>query len=497
MTDIRGDEHDNQLPPVGQSNAGDDRIWGLEGDDYINGGAGNDELFGGAGADEMFGGAGVDTLSYWDNRSIGVAIDLTALTASGGEANGDIIHGDIENVIGTDYSDRLTGSAADNFLNGGNGWGNDVLYGLGGDDVLWGSLGHDKLYGGAGNDTLKGYQGNNQLYGGDGNDVLEADDGIDILDGGAGNDILRANTNSTTPDADQLRGGAGADEMDGGAGSDTASYSEGTIGVTVNLTTGVGSGGNAQGDKLSNIENIIGTSAADRLTGNTDANTLTGGNGNDTLSGMDGADTLDGGAGTDTLTGDFGNDILRGGAGADRLDGGLSIDTVAYSESSVGVSINLATGKGSGGNAQGDVYVGVENANGSTGADTITGNSGANALRGMAGADTLTGGGGADRFVFGSTGESVGTARDIIADFSHVQGDRIDLALIDASTKVAGDQAFKFIGAQGFHGVAGELRATVSGGYTYVDGDVNGDKIIDLHIALANHPGLVSGDFVL
>ncbi len=45
--------------------------------------------------------------------------------------------------------------------------------------------------------------------------------------------------------------------------------------------------------------------------------------------------------------------------------------------------------------------------------------------------------------------------------------------------------------------VAGELRATVVNGVTYVAGDVNGDKAIDLHVALTNHPALVAGDFVL
>ncbi|WP_225768428.1 hypothetical protein [Inquilinus sp. Marseille-Q2685] len=45
--------------------------------------------------------------------------------------------------------------------------------------------------------------------------------------------------------------------------------------------------------------------------------------------------------------------------------------------------------------------------------------------------------------------------------------------------------------------MAGELRATVVNGVTYVAGDVNGDKAIDLHVALTNHPALVAGDFVL
>jgi Ca2+-binding RTX toxin-like protein len=501
MTIFVGDDNDNQIPQSGQSNAGDDSMDGRGGNDYLDGGIGNDYLVGGAGGDTMIGGAGIDTISYWNASGAGVVINLTTMTASGAgsEAQGDVISG-FENIEGVNHDqgqDILTGSAIANRIDGMGG--NDRIDGMGGDDRLYGGTGNDVIAGGSGNDYIEDLDQDNQLSGGDGNDRIVTGTGSNTLDGGNGDDVLDADPGFYNEnEVNVLRGGAGADRIIGSfAKNDTATYSEGAVGVAINLTAGAASGGNAQGDVLSDIEHLIGSAGNDRLTGNTDANTLTGGNGNDALSGMDGADRLDGGAGTDTLTGDFGNDILRGGAGADRLDGGLSIDTVAYSESSVGVSINLATGKGSGGNAQGDVYVAVENANGSTGADTIIGNSGGNALRGMAGADYLTGGGGADHFVFGSTGESVGAARDVITDFSHAQGDRIDLTLIDASTKVAGDQAFHFIGAHAFSGVAGELRATVSGGYTYVDGDVNGDKVIDLHIAVANHPALVTGDFVL
>ncbi|MGK9234447.1 calcium-binding protein [Inquilinus limosus] len=528
MTFFEGDDNDNQIPQPGQSNAGDDTMYGRGGDDFLDGGTGNDYLIGGAGGDMLAGGAGIDTISYWDADGPGVVVNLTTMTASGSgsEAQGDTISG-FENIEGVNHNeghDALTGSAVANKI-----WGlggNDRIYGMDGNDTLIGGTGDDVIYGGNGSDYIEDLDQNNRLYGGDGNDRILAGGFHDTVDGGAGDDWLSCDRGSYYEDeVNVLRGGAGADRIIGSfAKNDTATYSEGSVGVIVNLTTGSASGGNAQGDVLSGIEHLVGSSGHDRLTGNTGANTLTGGGGNDVLSGMDGSDRLDGGAGTDVLTGDFGtdtllggtgndnldgglsndsllggdgNDVLRGGAGADRLEGGLNVDTIAYSESNVGVTINLATGKGSGGNAQGDVYVGIENANGSTGADTIIGNGGANALRGMAGADRLTGGAGADHFVFGATGESVGTARDIIADFSHAQGDRINLALIDANAKVAGDQAFTFIGTQAFHGVAGELRAAVVGGYTHVDGDVNGDKVIDLHIALANHPALVAGDFIL
>jgi len=79
----------------------------------------------------------------------------------------------------------------------------------------------------------------------------------------------------------------------------------------VSLTTGQGSGGDAQGDTLATIENLTGSAFNDYLTGSSAANTLVGLNGNDTLSGSGGADTLIGGAGNDTLTGGSGGDFFQ------------------------------------------------------------------------------------------------------------------------------------------------------------------------------------------
>ncbi len=77
--------------------------------------------------------------------------------------------------------------------------------------------------------------------------------GNDILLGGAGNDTLI--------------GGGGADSLQGGAGVDTADYSGSAAPVTVNLTTGTGSGGDAQGDTLTGVDNLIGSFGDDSLTG--------------------------------------------------------------------------------------------------------------------------------------------------------------------------------------------------------------------------------------
>ena len=96
-------------------------------------------------------------------------------------------------------------------------------------------------------------------------DVLRGLGGDDMLYGGSGNDTLD--------------GGPGADTLMGGPGMDTADYSLSAAGVTVNLLTGLGSGGDAQGDMLTGIENIIGSANDDVLAGDGGANIFAGGPG--------------------------------------------------------------------------------------------------------------------------------------------------------------------------------------------------------------------------
>ena len=61
----------------------------------------------------------------------------------------------------------------------------------------------------------------------------------------------------------------------------------------------------------------------------------------------------------------------------------------------------------------------------------------------------------------------------------------------------AGNQAFSFIGAGLYTGVAGQLRYSAVGGVTTIAGDVNGDGASDFHIALTGTFTLVAGDFQL
>ena len=360
-------------------NAGNDGLWGGHGDDVLEGGAG---------ADRLFGGTGTDTVSY-RSSDMGVAVNLKEGAAAGGHAQGDTIT-DVENLTGSVYRDvlvgddganRLDGDGGDDELKGGLGndrllgnLGDDRLYGGGGSDELRGSEGNDRLFGEAGEDSLYGGDDDDELHGGDNNDQLFGEVGDDRLDGGAGNDALNGGDGN-----DRLIGEAGADDMDGGSGIDWVSYQESDAGVTVDLTEGTAEGGHAQGDVMTNVENLVGSGYADVLTGDAAANTLQG---------------LDG---DDELRGNGGNDVLEGGAGADQLDGGAGVDAVSYRDSDAGITVNLAGGPGEGGHAEGDVMTGIENVIGSGYDDRITGDDTANRLEGGDGDDQLRGGGGADR----------------------------------------------------------------------------------------------------
>ena len=94
---------------------------------------------------------------------------------------------------------------------------------------------------------------------------------------------------------------------------------------------------------------------------------------------------------------------------------------------------------------------------------------GADILTGGLGRDILLGGSERDLFDLNNIKETKRGApnRDQILDFqpgTNITGDDIDLRTIDAKTGV-GATAFKFIGAQHFHHVKGELHYVKSGGH--------------------------------
>ncbi|MFI0846969.1 beta strand repeat-containing protein [Mesorhizobium sp. IMUNJ 23232] len=427
---------------------GNDFVDALGGDDVAIGWSGDDVVRGGEGADAIIGGllnaagvitnSGIDAADYTTSVG-GVTIDLSVTVSEvrpmlginiqftaasqgfGGDAEGDYLQG-IVNLIGSNTSgDNITGNAGANTVNG-----------QGGDDVLSGN------------------------------------DGNDILLGGAAND--------------RLIGGGGADSLQGGAGlADTADYSASAAPVTVNLTTGTGSDGDAQGDTLTGIERLIGSTGNDTLIGSSFTDdTLIGGAGADVLTGNGGIDTADysassaavsvslaagtgtggdaqgdtltgitnaigsafddalTGIGAGTLDGQDGNDrlsggsVMNGGAGNDSLlgsslietlNGGTDNDTVSYANSATGVTVNLSLSGSqvSLGDASGDTLTGIENLRGSIFVDTLTGDAGDNILNdgGFGGADTLTGGGGNDSY-------SVYNAGAVIIEIGGEGSDRVN-----------------------------------------------------------------------
>jgi len=125
----------------------------------------------------------------------------------------------------------------------------------------------------------------------------------------------------------------------------------------------------------------------------------------------------------------------------------------------------------------------------------LTGKATNDTLIGGLGLDTLTGGLGSDTFKFNNINETgiTVTIQDIITDFNHSEGDKIDFSAIDANSALANDQAFNFVGSANFTKQAGELHFTKG----ILEGDTNGDAKADFSIKLNGVTDLVSADFVL
>lgn len=387
---LHGSNHNDTLTGDGNRNV----IYGRTGDDALNGLAGNDTLRGDAGADALDGGTGIDW-AYYTNSPTGVDVNLTTGVGANGDAAGDTLT-NIERIYGSNHADVLTGDALANTLYGRDG--DDTLNGAGGNDILRGDAGADAHDGGDGNDwvyytnsaagvtvnlalnTATGgdatgdtFTSIERVHGSNHDDSITGDGANNSLYGRTGDDSLIGGNGN-----DVLRGDGGADALDGGDGFDWAFYQNSPAGVQVDLSTGLASGGHAEGDTLANIERIHGSNHNDTLTGDANRNYLYGRTGDDTLSGGDE------------------NDVLRGDAGADAIDGGNGNDWAHYINSNAGVHINLALGTASGGHAQGDVLSNIEYVHGSNHDDTLTGDGVRNVLYGRLGNDVIIGGGGND-----------------------------------------------------------------------------------------------------
>ena len=393
--------------------AGNDILDGGRGDDIdtLRGGKGDDFLQGHEGADILNGGEGDEVIGDWvsySNSELGVRVSLVAtgglqvdfdepdpdtpnpltdgFSPNENEAVGDLIS-DIENIAGSDKNDWLTG---DEFAN-----------------ILHGDDGADIIEGGEGADTAS-YVGSDAAV----NIALDADGSASRIEGGhAEGDTLtsienlvgsaHADTLTGNELTNILEGGDGGDTIDGGEGEgeDIASYRISDAGVRIALADDGGltrgSGGHAEGDRLTNIQHLTGSAHADTLTGNNLKNTLNGGAGGDTLNGGAGVDTLNGDAGADTLNGDEGEDILNGGEGGDTLNGGADNDVLNGDAGNDILNGDDGEDTLNGGDGNDTLYGGAD-------VDTLYGNAGDDTLEGDAGQDILNGDGGNDTLYGGA-----------------------------------------------------------------------------------------------
>jgi Ca2+-binding RTX toxin-like protein len=264
--DLEGTQGDDVIDGGGggdkiDAKFGDDTIYGGDGPDNIIGGPGIPDDCGNSGCtkfdtDTVWGGEGSDTIDY-SSRVDNLTIAIDGSQKSGGFMENDDLH-QMENADG--------------------GSGNDTIYG---------NAYSNSLTGGPGGDGIVGHQGNDYLSGGPGNDFLDGDAGNDYVVGGEDNDILEA--------------AGGNDSLYGATGRDRVSYDDAGAGVTAHIGTS-GNGTAGENDTIgTDVEDLEGSSHADKLYGNAWGNVLIGDGQADLLVGGGGADTEQGGPGPDTL----------------------------------------------------------------------------------------------------------------------------------------------------------------------------------------------------
>lgn len=447
---------------------GDDIVHGREGNDKISTGAGDDIIVVGgisSGNDTVDGGSGYDVL-----RAAGADNPVRLAVIAG-----------IERITANEFAGvQLAGTSGVNVFN----LANVELDGIeaidlgAGNDVLVGSAAGDWIHGGAGNDDMNGFAGDDTF-------VVNASSGTDVIKGGDGFDIVRAEGDGVRI---YVSGLSGIEAIDG---------------------------------RSATVVSLMGSSAAERIdhallpwSGISSIDAL---GGNDTVVGSDQGEIIIGGSGDDNLSGGGGDDtfLLAAGAGADAIHGGAGFDSITASGANLKILFGnltdveklVATAAGVSliGTAAADVmdhsvlsWSGLALIDGAAGDDIMSGGSGSDRLAGRAGADNLAGGLGADDFVYFALADSRGTTVDMIEDLE-LGADRIDLAALDANSRITGNQSFTFIGETAFTRVAGELRAerVTSSGITLIQADTNGDARVDMEIRLADLLILTQEAFML
>jgi Ca2+-binding RTX toxin-like protein len=284
---------------------------------------------------------------------------------------------------------------------------------------------------------------------GSGNDTLIGNNAANLLVAGAGNDKLDAGAGD-----DWLRGGTGSDTLAGGAGADMFVFDAGdsAVGTGRDLVTDFEQGSDRIDLSGAGAATFVGTQRFSGAAGEiryasfTDRTIVELDSDGDRLADIQIALTGD----HDLRYDDFAGLAAMATAGDDRIEGGDGADSLA----------------------------------GLGGDDELVGGAGDDLLIGGAGHDSLFGGAGADVFRFDGT-DPAGLGQDLIQDFES-GSDRIDL----------GELGLTWIGQADFSGEAGETRFSQTSSMTFVESDLDGDRVADFRIDIAGTVNLAPSDFM-
>ncbi len=544
---------DDQNDDLTVGTVGNDILMGFAGVDTMKGHEGSDRLYGGLDEDFLVGGDGADILNGGSEADIVVggnsavsAVDLATLNMRESHAEWDEKVGDT--LSGDDGTDQylIYGKEGETWD-----WAGlfefnadkaaallaliDTLDESGGDGNgrVWlqyeGSEGLEQIkIGGAYTDVYIGTEASGQagvtFYTGAGPDLalyyIEQYDGTSIpylfvMAGYPSSPVLAIKNfyqgdfgiylpsfDRIRPDDTQSAPTSDPEPIEGGSGQDTLDYSLSTGGVDVNLATGVGSGGDAEGDTYTSIENVFGSNYGDTIVGNSSDNVLFGGEGNDQLFGGGGDDIVDGQAGNDIIALTSGSSTAEGGEGTDTLvisGNAADFEFIVQSRSLVTLTgagtvhllsniewVQFVDGSNLETVSVTDIIANIygKEVTGTGDDEVLTGGDGDDTIDGGGGNDTIFGLGGDDliSFTAGSGGGHssiyAGTGNNIIRGLSG-GGDGISTLYIDGYASdfslYSVDDDFFAAGADIFNTMSGVDYIAFSTG--------NGDNVVTLDLA--------------
>jgi Ca2+-binding RTX toxin-like protein len=370
-----------------------ERIVGGTGNDTISGNNADETFAGGGGNDVITGGAGVNTIDFSINTSsVTVQFSATGQGTAVGAQSGQDTFTQIQNIIGSQGDDTITGDSANNVIDGQGGgdqidggggsdivsyvntiasytfvaasdgylqvWdyaytdtiinvetfsfaGIDFLYsavaaaaasvmsGTASADTITGSSAAEAIFGGAGNDTISGLAGNDLIYGDGGNDVIFAGEGTNNINGGTGSDTLIISGVQTDFTIDIQ-----ADRSVLITGSGVSNYVADVEWITFDAPEG-------QNDSSLDVVYFIEANSSTTATGTNSAETLTGTAGQDTIHGLGGGDTIFGLEGNDVIDAGAGDDVIFAGTGHNIIYGGDGSDTIIIDGAYAGFAISV------------------------------------------------------------------------------------------------------------------------------------------------------------